>query len=137
MEKPNLFTQVYGYIVCLITIITILICATNLVTAVIDKTDPIHSGYSGNNSAVLVSFEYYKLDLVKSFQSKEGMQYNQLPDDATLRKTYEAARQDKIDKVNFESNRTIIVTVLLIIISSLLFITHWRLARKNNKQPVN
>jgi hypothetical protein len=137
MEKPNLFTQIYGYIVCLIAIITILICATNLVTAVIDKTDPIHSGFSGNNSAVLISYENYKLDLVKSFQSKESLQTNQLPDDATLRKTYEAARQDKIDRVNFESKRTIIVTVLLIIISSLLFLTHWRLARKNSKQPVS
>lgn len=134
MEKSNRFTHIYGYIVCLISVVTFLICVTNFVNAFIDKTDPLHSEYFGNSSSTLASFEIYKLDQMKSLQSKEGNLKNALPDDQALRKIYETTRQDKIDQITFRSNRTIIVCGLLIAICAVLFLTHWRLARKSIRQ---
>ncbi|WP_320052718.1 hypothetical protein [uncultured Acetobacteroides sp.] len=130
MEKSNRFTHIYGYIVCLVSVITFIICVTNFVNAVIDKTDPLHAGFSANN---LASFETYKLDLMKSMQSKEGNLQNALPDDKSLRVIYQTAKQDKIDQVLFTSNRTIIVCSLLIIVCIILFTTHWHIARKSIK----
>lgn len=134
MEKSNRFTHIYGYLVCLVAIITFLICITSLINAVIDKSDPLHSGYGGYNTPDLNSFEAYKLDLMKTVQQKDSNQKNILPDDQTLRKIYEAVRQDKIDKVVFNSNKTIIVSSLIILICFVLFLTHWRLARNSIKQ---
>jgi hypothetical protein len=134
MEKSNRFTHIYGYLVCLVAIITFLICITSLINAVIDKTDPLHSGYGGYNVPDLNSFETYKLDLMKTIQQKDSNQKNVIPDDQTLRKIYEATRQDKIDKILFNSNKTIIVSSLIILICFVLFLTHWRLARKSIKQ---
>jgi predicted PurR-regulated permease PerM len=134
MEKLNRFTHIYGYLVCLVTIITFLICVTSLVNAVIDKTDPLSSTFGSYNSPDLTSFETYKLDLMKTIQLKDTNQKNVLPDDQTLRKVYEAAKQSKIDKVVFNSNKIIIVSGLLILICLVLFLTHWRLARKSIQQ---
>ncbi|NWJ50162.1 MAG: hypothetical protein HXX14_04790 [Bacteroidetes bacterium] len=134
MEKSNRFTHIYGYLVCLVTVITFLICVTSLVDAVIDKTDPLHSAFGSYNSPDLTSFETYKLDLMKTIQQKDSNQKNILPDDQILRKVYEAAKQGKIDKVLFNSNKTIIVSSLIILICFVLFLTHWRLARKSIKQ---
>ncbi len=133
MEKSNRFTHIYGYIICIVSVITFLICITNLVNAILDKTDPLHTGYGGYNTPDMSSFEAYKLDLMKSIQTKDSDQKNILPDDKTLRKVYEAVKQDKIDKVMFNSNKTMIVTGLLILICLILFYTHWRLARKSIK----
>ncbi|MDP4291353.1 MAG: hypothetical protein Q8908_09765 [Bacteroidota bacterium] len=135
MEKnKSPFVSIYGYIVCIVSVITFLICVTNMVNAIIDKTDPLQSGYYGGNTASLRTFEMYKLDLMKSIQNKGSDQKNILPDDQELRKIYEAAKQEKIDQVTFNSNKTIIITVLLILICMVLFITHWRLARKSTIQ---
>lgn len=134
MEKANRFTHIYGYLICLVSVITFLICVTSLVNAIIDKTDPLHSAYGGYNAPDMTNFEIYKLDLMKTIQQKDSNQKSVLPDDQTLRKVYEAAKQDKIDKVVFNSNKTIIVSALIILICSVLFITHWRLARKSIKQ---
>ncbi len=134
MGKSNIFTHIYGYLVCLVTVITFLICVTSLVDAVIDKTDPLHSALGGYNSPDLTNFETYKLDLMKSIQQKDNNQKSILPDDQILRKAYEAAKQNKIDKVVFNSNKTIIVSCLIILICIVLFITHWRLARNTIKR---
>jgi hypothetical protein len=128
MEKSNRFTHIYGYIICMVSVVTFLISLTNFVNALVDKTDPLHAGYSANN---LASFETYKLDLMKSMQSKEGSVQSALPDDKSLRVIYQTARQDKIDQVVFMSNRAIIVCSLLMVICIVLFITHWRIARKS------
>jgi|ERR1035437_245061 predicted PurR-regulated permease PerM len=131
MEKSNLFTHIYGYLVCLVTVITFLICITSLVNAVIDKTDPLSSTFGSYNSPDLTSFDTYKLDLMKTIQQKDSNQKNVLPDDQTLRKVYEAAKQSKIDKVVFNCNKNIIISGLLILICLILFLIHWRLARKS------
>ena len=127
MEKLNRFTHIYGYLVCLISLVTFLVCIANFVTAFIDKTDPLHSGYSTYN---LSSYEAFKFELVKSMQNKEGEIQKVLSDEKTMRSIYETTRQDKIDQVNFTSNRTIIECSILMAICLVLFITHWRIARR-------
>jgi|SRR3990172_1169121 len=133
MEKPHRIVQIYGYTVCLVTVITFLISIISLVNAIIDLGDPLHAGwdFSMEKSPSLASFENYKMDVLKSPQKEgETAKAAYVPDDQTLRAMYEAARTDKIQYAQHEANRSIIVDSLLIVICVVLFGTHWRWMRK-------
>ncbi len=132
MEKPQrVGAQIYGYTVCIVAVITFLISVTGLVNAVIDLQDPIHARYTRQGEPSLASFEIYKMDILRSLpQGEETTGASYIPDDDTLRSMYEAARNDKIQLVKHQANRTLIISGLLIIICIALFITHWRWMKK-------
>jgi hypothetical protein len=131
MEKPQKMPQIYGYLVCLVAVITVLISASTLVYAILDLDDPIHAGFNPGGAPSLASFDNYKMDILRSVpKDAEGGKSSYLPDDQTLRATYEAAKSDKIQHIRHESNRTIVIDTILIIICVVLFITHWRWMRK-------
>jgi hypothetical protein len=95
MEKPQKMVQIYGYLICLVAVITILIGVSAFVSAIMDLGDPIHSGWAPPQS--LASFDNYKMDILKS-APKEGEEARTayIPDDQTLRAMYEAAKNDRI-----------------------------------------
>ena len=123
--------QVYGYLVCLVSVITFLICTTSMINAVIDLGDPLHAGYMRENAPSLASYENYKMDMMKSSQQNGGAaNSNYTPDDQTLRAMYESAKAEKINKEKHDANRTIIVSGILLAICIILFTTHWKWMRK-------
>ena len=134
MDKPQRMPQVYGYLVCLVAVITVLICASTLVYAILDLGDPIHAGYTAPGAPSLASFDNYKMDILKSVPKEgETAKTAYIPDDQTLRAMYEAAKNDKIQFIRHESNRTIVIDAILIMICIALFVTHWRWLRKFSK----
>ena len=134
MEKPQRMPQVYGYLVCLVAVITVLICASTLIYAIIDLGDPIHAGFTPAGTPSLASFDNYKMDILKSVPKEgESAKTSYLPDDQTLRAMYEAAKDDKIQRERHEAYRTIVIDSILIVICIALFVTHWRWVRKLSK----
>jgi hypothetical protein len=134
MEKSKVGTQIYAYTICVVAVITFLVSVTSLVNAVMDLQDPLHAGWIAPGSPSLASFENYKMDILKS--TPKGDESNQevyVPDDKTLRAMYEAARADKIRTVQHQSDKSIMVSGLLIVICAVLFMIHWRWARKISK----
>ncbi len=127
MEKKTKIPQVYGYAVCIVAIITILISVTALINSVIDASDPL---YAWGEDQQLSSFENFKLDALKSGKDTDSY----LPDDETLRVMYEDAKNHKIRRVKHQTTKSIIVSSILMIISAALFIIHWRWMRKVDKQ---
>ena len=136
MEKPQRMAQVYGYLVCLVAVITTLICVSTLVSAIIDLGDPLHSGWTPPGSPSLASFDNYKADILKSTPKESEAAKTYIPDDQTLRAMYEAAKNDKIQSVRHESNRTIVIDAILLVICIVLFATHWRWVRKLAKADI-
>ena len=135
MEKSTrIVAQVYGYAVCLVAVITFLISITALVTAIIDRSDPIHSGYTPQGSPSLASFDNYKLDVMRSFQkgTEPGTQ-SYVPTEQTLKSMYEAAKNDKIQSANHQSNKTMLISSSIIAICVILFFTHWNWLRRMTK----
>ena len=123
--------QVYGYLVCLVSVITFLICVTTMINAIIDMGDPLHAGYTSDKAPSLASYENYKMDMLKNSQGGgESSKANYTPDDQTLRAMYESAKNEKIQKEKHDANRTIIVDSILIVICITLFGTHWKWMRK-------
>jgi hypothetical protein len=133
MEKPHRMAQIYGYIVCLVAVITFIICLANFIPAIMDLGDPLHAGsmFGMQNSPSLASYENYKMDILKS-SSKEGEQSTQayVPDDQTLRTMYEAAKEDRIQTSRHQSTRTIVVSSIVMLLSIALFLSHWMWMRK-------
>lgn len=126
MEKQSKVPTIYGYAVCLVTVITIIISVADLVNAVIDLGDPLHAERDYQKSPSLASFENYKMDILTSSDKEQTF----VPDDTTLRAMYESAKDDKIQSVKHRTNRTIMVCSILIVICLVLFITHWMWMRK-------
>ena len=127
MEKKTKIPQIYGYAVCIVAIITILISLADLITSVIDASDPLYSWGGDQN---LSSFENFKVDALKSGQNEAAY----IPDDATLKTMYEDAKNHKIRRVKHQTTKSIIVDSILIIVCTILFIIHWSWMRKVNKQ---
>ncbi len=134
MEKPSKMPQVYGYLVCLISVVTVLICVSTLIAAVSDLGDPIHAGFIPAGTPSLASYANYKMDILRSgSKDAQAGAASYVPDEETLRGMYEAARNDKIQRVEHESYRTIVIDGILIAVCVTLFLTHWSWMRKLRK----
>ena len=132
MEKQHRIAELYGYAVCLVSVITFLISVASLVGAVFQLSDPLHAqGYGYSRQPSLASFENYKMDVLRSQQEgQESSAPGYVPDDETLRSMYEAAKDEKIQSVKLQARRTITVDSLLIIVCITLFAFHWLWIRR-------
>ncbi len=136
MEKPHRMAQIYGYTVCLVTVITFIICVANIVPAIIDLGDPLHAQgmFFPAGTPSLASFDNYKMDILKSSKSDDlKTAPGWVPDDQQLRSMYEAAKQDRITQANHSSTRSILVNSLVILICIILFTFHWIWMRRLTK----
>lgn len=136
MEKSQKIVQVYGYTVCLVALITFIITVTTLVNAMLDKSDPLHYGWTSPEAPSLASYENYKMDVLKSGKNSNDATRAQsyVPDENTIRKMYDSAKQDKIDSALHDINKTTIVSSLVLILSIAIFLTHWFWMKKIRKE---
>ena len=112
--------QIYGYVVCVVCLITFLITVSSLITAIIDLNDPLRSGYDA--ALNLSSFENYKVDAMKDITKDAAF----VPDDDTLHKMYVSARDDLMARRTHMITRNITVSSIVLVISIVLFIIHWK-----------
>lgn len=129
MEKKQKAIQVYAIIICIISVITILISLSSLVSALIDRGDPL---YANNYALNLTSFENFKMEVLKSTQKDQAY----IPNDQTLHKMYEDAKADKINLTKHQTHRTIVVSSLITFFCIILFGTHWWIIKKINKEQL-
>jgi hypothetical protein len=132
MEKSQIIAKIYGYLVCLVAIITFLISITILINAIIDRCDPLHADrYAYGSSATLASFDTYKMDVLKDAKTEgDTTKLSYIPDDKTLHTMYDSALNNYMQSALHGINRNIIVDSLLIVICVVLFGFHWRWMRK-------
>lgn len=127
MEKRRKPIQIYAMLVNVVAIIAFLIAGTVVVSAVIDRGNPIYAGWSQID---LSSFDKYKMDVLKA-TSKEAAY---IPTDEEIQRMYEAAKQDHINKVMHRTYRDIIVSTITIVVATLLFGSHWWLMRRYDSE---
>jgi hypothetical protein len=133
MDRMNSrIAQVYGYAVCFITVIVILISIKSVVDAVIDLSDPIRAdtGGYGRSGRSLSDFELYKLPGPAAAAPVKAQTDSM--SDTDLRKLYDAEREQSIGNVKFRAMRTLIGNGLLIIVAVILFLVHWRWLRERD-----
>jgi len=56
--------------------------------------------------------------------------------DDELRRMYDAEREQAIGNAKFRATRTLIGSLLLITLSAILFVVHWRWLKRRDELPV-
>ena len=156
----NRVAQMYGYAVCFITVIVMLISIKAVVDAAFDLSDPIRSEGTrfGGTTPALTSFELYKIQSKRSpvLSSPDGSVMiargggpvsatttaprkaaGDTLSDAELRRRYDAERESVIGNVRFSATRSLVGNFLLILLAAVLFVVHWRwLKKRTDTAPV-
>jgi hypothetical protein len=148
MDRINSrIAQVYGYAVCFITVIVMLISIKQVVDALIDLSDPIRAegGGYGRMGRPIANFEVYKMAVrrepnprgtvpapVSAAQSRPAAD---TVSDAELRRMYDAEREDAIGSAKFRATRSLVGNLLLIILAGVLFGIHWRWLKQRDAIP--
>jgi hypothetical protein len=139
----NRIAQMYGYAVCFITVIVMLISVKQVVDAAIDLSDPIRTE-SSRMGRTLTNFEVYKLEARRD--AREHAQGGPTPayvaplkavvdtgaSDAELRRLYDAERETAIGNARFRATRSLIGNLLLIVLAGALFVIHWRWLKRRD-----
>ena len=136
MEKSNVMAKIYGYLVCLVAVITFLICITSLVNALIDRGDPMHAErFYGQSTPNLASYDTYKMDMLKDAKKEsDTTKLSFIPDEQTMKAMYEAAKSDRIQSAMHNIKRNITVNIILILVCVVLFGIHWTWMRRLSKK---
>jgi len=139
MDRLNRFVaQFYGYAVCLITVIVMLISIKGIIDAAFDLSDPLRAqgGAYGRSGRPLTNFELYKMEA-----RREGMrersaagplrvaspgEADTVSSDTDLRRMYDAEREAHIGNTKFQAKRSLFSGLLFIILAGALFFMHWR-----------
>jgi hypothetical protein len=128
MERSNRIQQAYGYAVCLIAVITVLICTNGAVRNAIDMLDPVAAaGAYGEPSD---SFDSWRASGREQSPRPDGAS----PDTASVesqRARYEAVRTSILARHRFQTRRDLATQVVLLVMAMVLFGTHWRWLQRN------
>ncbi len=129
MERPSRVAQLYGYTVCLIALITVLVTLPNLIETVFRLSDPLQA--DSQFEPVLSSFDAYKATYERTpFPRDEKTGPAPRASDEDLRRQYEALRADRIHANTFQARRSLISELLLLVLAVGLFYGHWRWLRR-------
>ena len=127
--RPAWIAPAYGYIVCVIAVVTFLVNISGFVDATFDRANPlagrnVYGPYGGS----LTSFEAFRV----TYEADRPMQTAPTPrqpgDTLTtdqLRARYEALREDRVTTTRYQATQRLVKNGLLIILAILLFATHW------------
>ena len=140
--------QAYGYGICFITVIVMLVSIKGVVDAAFDLSDPIRAegGGYGRMGRPLTNFELYKSEARRQGPrdprdpNAPAPRDANAPDakaatdtmstDAELRRLYDAEREAAIGNAKFRAIRSLVGNLLLIILAGTLFGIHWRWLRQ-------
>ena len=136
MHRINrLIAQIYGYAVCLITVVVMLISIKGVIDAGFDLSDPLRAeGGYGRYGGPLTSFELYKMQARLQVPGERPMPVGGRPvgdtlSDAQLKTLYDAERESQIGNAKFRATRKLVSGLLFIVLAGVLFAIHWRWLR--------
>jgi hypothetical protein len=128
MERPNRVAQLYGYAVCLIAVIVILMSANSFVENAFTLSNPLRARQQFGMEPAVSSFEAYRASLGRFGPSSPGTP-SPPPPDSVLRARYEALRSDRMDQSRFEAERGLTTSGISMLLAIILFVVHWRWMR--------
>lgn len=132
VDRPSRMAHLYGYTVCLISLIVGLITISSILNSAFDRGNPLQSDSPFGTS--LSSFESYKATYRREqtmYDRAEGAKPDTLSE-ASLRTRYDALVRDRIDTTRYRTGKSITIGLIFLLISLTLFATHWRWLRRLN-----
>jgi hypothetical protein len=136
MARSNRIQQIYGYLVCLIAIITLLIAVSSLIGAIFDLNRPTQA-----DRGMMMGYMTY--DAFRSQQINEAKNAPRdttatgatLPADSTIERRYKEAKAAQQSYDHWQAVKSIVTSSIMIIVALILFIIHWRWLRRLDDQP--
>lgn len=118
--------QIYGYVVCLVAVLTFIFGAEHMVGAVLDIRELPYTQYYMNGPS-LASLGAYKVDLLSRIRTEEegGALVSLFPSDSTLQGMLEAERLQRLALSHQLSRRAIVINLFLLLLAGVLFAAHW------------
>jgi len=132
MERPARVAQLYGYTVCLVSLVTILFTVPSVIDNIFRLADPLQA--ERGFDPALSSFDAYKATYERNrFPSRdENTGTRPTPSDEELRHQYEALRADRIAGNRFGARRSLVSEFLMLGLAAGLFLGHWRWLRRRD-----
>jgi hypothetical protein len=138
MERPSRIAQLYGYTMCLVSLITILFTVPSMVDNLFRLSQPLYTTdrFPGFEPT-LASFDAYKATYERTRQSGQPGDSTRTarPTDDELRKQYTALRAARIEENGFQARRELVREFLLLVLAGGLFLGHWRWLRRRGEDP--
>jgi hypothetical protein len=135
MDRANRVAQLYGYTVCLVALVTILITLPAIVDNFFTLSNPAQGDTRFGFGASLGSFEAYKASqrqgggVAERLGGRPGGE-EPPPSEEELRRRYEALRADHIASNLFHARRSLVRSGILLALALALFVSHWRWVRR-------
>lgn len=132
VDRPNRIAEWYGYSVCLVAVVVLLMTLTSLVNSLFTLSSPLQGGEHDYGPA-LTSFEAYRATQHRAPEldptEREALR-RAPPTDAELRARYQALRADRIERNRYQAQRSLVSSALLALFAAALFLFHWRWLRR-------
>jgi hypothetical protein len=137
MSRLSWIAPLYGYLVCVIAVITFIVNVSGFIDAGFDRMNPLASGRSyGPYGGSLTSFESFRATYEGNRPTRVGPDPAARSDTlstAELRQRYEALRTDQITNVAHQSTQRMVKHGLLLLLAVALFVTHWIWAQRQRE----
>jgi hypothetical protein len=133
MNRYQWIGTVYGYVICVVAVVTSLISASQLVDAAFDLGNPLQGrgGYYGPGGGSLTSFEAFRATEQRPMRVPPNATVTvaDTPSTAEQRTRYEMLRADRIAQARYQAGQRLVKHGLLILLAIALFTWHWRWLR--------
>ena len=134
MERPRLVPQLYGYAVCLVSVITMLIASAGTIDGIFDAATPEMSRTVDHRFRTFESYKEHRIERLDRDRDRRSADTSiALPPDAELRRIYEDERRFELAHARYEGMRKIITSILVLLVAAALFAAHWRWLRRMNR----
>lgn len=131
MDQPRWIPQLYGYTVCLIAVITILISLNSIVNNVFEFAEPEMSrevtGEFGGRSLEACRQRWMRTGT--SVRPDGPAATPAVPADSVLLALCAEERTDRIAAVRHRALRSLVTSTLMLLVAAVLFAVHWRWLR--------
>jgi hypothetical protein len=129
MDRPSRVAQLYGYTVCLVTVLTILFTLPSIVESLFALGSPLQT--ERGFEPALSSFDAYVATYERTTPfGRDNTPAPPRPADDQLRRQYEALRLDKIAANRFNASRNLVSKTLLLLLATALLWWHARWLRR-------
>jgi hypothetical protein len=129
VERPERVPQLYGYTVCLVSLLVAFASVVTIADSLITLASPAHP--RGDMAAwaepSVTSFEAFRVsyDRVRQMNAGPGVAQEPIPEDE-LRRRYDGMRADRIERTRVGAYRSLMKAGFTLAVACLLFLLHWR-----------
>lgn len=133
MDQPRWIPQLYGYTVCLIAVITILISLNSIVNNTFEFAEPEMSrevtNEFGGRSLEACRQRWMRTASSPGPERPAAAPASGMPSDSALMALCAEDRTERIAAVRHRALRSLVTSALMLLVAGILFAVHWRWLR--------